>query len=80
MNMFWPKDFTDDDDRIIKSYFNSLKTVVPLANRKSCPPQPDTSRRSSRCYGLYVHDGGSAFVEIRFCPWCGARLPTDAGT
>jgi hypothetical protein len=32
-----------------------------------------------RCYGLYVHDGGSSFVEIQFCPWCGARLPTDAG-
>jgi hypothetical protein len=45
-----------------------------------CPDALVGRFRSSRCYGLYVHDGGSAFVEIRFCPWCGARLPTDAGT
>ena len=25
-------------------------------------------------YGLIVHDGGSSYVLIRFCPWCGARL------
>jgi hypothetical protein len=25
-------------------------------------------------YGLYIHDGGSALLEIDFCPWCGARL------
>jgi Domain of unknown function (DUF6980) len=25
-------------------------------------------------FGLYVHDGGSSFVEIQFCPWCGYRL------
>lgn len=28
-----------------------------------------------RRYGLYIHDGGSSFLEIHFCPWCGARLP-----
>ncbi|MGW0875015.1 DUF6980 family protein [Streptomyces sp. NPDC002740] len=28
-----------------------------------------------REYGLIVHDGGSASLEIGFCPWCGARLP-----
>ncbi|WP_314220191.1 DUF6980 family protein [Streptomyces zaehneri] len=26
-------------------------------------------------YGLIVHDGGTASLEIAFCPWCGARLP-----
>jgi len=26
-------------------------------------------------YGLIVHDGGSSSAAIRFCPWCGARLP-----
>ena len=25
-------------------------------------------------YGLYIHDGGSSFLEIDFCPWCGAPL------
>lgn len=26
-------------------------------------------------YGLIVHDGGTAKMEISFCPWCGSRLP-----
>ena len=26
-------------------------------------------------YGLIVHDGGSSCVLIKFCPWCGAKLP-----
>ena len=26
-------------------------------------------------YGLVVHDGGSSFIEIQYCPWCGAKLP-----
>jgi hypothetical protein len=27
-----------------------------------------------RCYGLFIHDGGSSFLEIHFCPWCGTAL------
>lgn len=26
-------------------------------------------------YGLIVHDGGSSYVTIEFCPWCGNQLP-----
>ncbi|WP_405687834.1 DUF6980 family protein [Streptomyces sp. NBC_00057] len=26
-------------------------------------------------YGLLIHDGGSSYVELLFCPWCGVRLP-----
>jgi hypothetical protein len=25
-------------------------------------------------YGLLIHDGGSSFIEIHYCPWCGADL------
>jgi hypothetical protein len=25
-------------------------------------------------YGLIIHDGGSSFYTIEFCPWCGAKL------
>jgi len=28
-------------------------------------------------YGLIIHDGGSASLEIRFCPWCGSKLPAS---
>jgi uncharacterized protein DUF6980 len=26
-------------------------------------------------YGLIIHDGGTSFRVIQFCPWCGAKLP-----
>ena len=26
-------------------------------------------------YGIYVHDGGSSVIRIRYCPWCGTKLP-----
>ena len=25
-------------------------------------------------FGIRVHDGGTSFVAIRFCPWCGTSL------
>jgi hypothetical protein len=25
-------------------------------------------------FGIRVHDGGSSFATIHYCPWCGARL------
>jgi len=24
--------------------------------------------------GIPIHDGGSSYVEINFCPWCGRSL------
>ncbi|WP_084789337.1 DUF6980 family protein [Saccharomonospora iraqiensis] len=29
----------------------------------------------SREYGLIIHDGGTSYLSITFCPWCGQRLP-----
>jgi hypothetical protein len=26
-------------------------------------------------YGIPIHDGGSSMIEVKFCPWCGAKLP-----
>lgn len=26
-------------------------------------------------YGIIVHDGGSSYIEITYCPWCGRKLP-----
>ena len=28
-------------------------------------------------YGLIIHDGGSSSREIKFCPWCGSKLPAS---
>jgi hypothetical protein len=30
-------------------------------------------------YTLIVHDGGTAGVEISFCPWGGRKLPRSEG-
>ena len=28
-----------------------------------------------REYGIRVLDGGSSFIELYYCPWCGKKLP-----
>lgn len=25
-------------------------------------------------YGIIIHDGGSSYSTINYCPWCGAKL------
>ena len=35
-------------------------------------PDPD-----DESYGIIVHDGGSSYIAIRYCPWCGTALPGD---
>ena len=30
-----------------------------------------------REYGVPVHDGGQSHIQINFCPWCGAKLPSS---
>ena len=30
--------------------------------------------KHKRTYGLIVHDGNQSFIQIFYCPWCGARL------
>jgi hypothetical protein len=29
----------------------------------------------SNSYGIIIHDGGSSFSVIAYCPWCGTKLP-----
>jgi hypothetical protein len=26
-------------------------------------------------YGLIIHDGGSSYIKISFCPFCGNKFP-----
>ena len=30
--------------------------------------------KKTKDYGIPIHDGGSSFIEIGFCPWCGTKL------
>lgn len=25
-------------------------------------------------FGIPIHDGGSSYIHIRFCPWCGRKV------
>jgi hypothetical protein len=25
-------------------------------------------------FGIIIHDGGSSFIAIEYCPWCGQKL------
>ncbi len=31
-------------------------------------------------YGLPIRDGGSSFIIIKFCPWCGKNLKEQNGS
>jgi hypothetical protein len=26
-------------------------------------------------YGIPIHDGGTSCIIIKYCPWCGKKLP-----
>jgi hypothetical protein len=41
-------------------------------NRSNCPDVLIVE--TGQGYGLPIHDGGSSFVEIAYCPWCGKPL------
>ena len=30
-----------------------------------------------RQFGIDVLDGGTSFIEIKYCPWCGSKLPNS---
>lgn len=38
---------------------------------------PVTFLPKFREYGILVLDGGSSFLELRYCPWCGNKLPSS---
>jgi uncharacterized protein DUF6980 len=39
-----------------------------------CPDSLVIHLQDTAQFGLRVHDGGSSFITIRHCPWCGADL------
>jgi hypothetical protein len=41
----------------------------------SGPEIPIVYVREFREFGIRVLDGGSSFIELSFCPWCGQKLP-----
>jgi len=56
------------------------KVCEPHPDRFACPDCLIHYSPRWQEYGIIVHDGGSSSVCIRFCPWCGASLPTSLRT
>ncbi len=44
-------------------------------DRFDCPDALLVFHARDGTYGLIIHDGGSAKMQIAFCPFCGAALP-----
>jgi hypothetical protein len=40
-----------------------------------CPDSLVYYSDRSNEYGLIVHDGGTSYIVIGYCPWCGSKLP-----
>jgi hypothetical protein len=41
-----------------------------------CPDRLVYYSSQNHQYGLIVHDGGSSYITIDYCPWCGTNLDT----
>lgn len=39
-----------------------------------CPDAVVTVHHSPCTFGIRVNDGGSSYLVINYCPWCGKRL------
>jgi hypothetical protein len=44
-----------------------------------CPDSLIVELHDTGEFGIRVHDGGSSFVRIYNCPWCGADLSRATG-
>ena len=44
------------------------------SNLKDCPDSLIYKSENKELYGIRIHDGGSSFVAIEYCPWCGSQL------
>jgi hypothetical protein len=41
-----------------------------------CPDVLIFHSQQNKTYGLIVHDGGTSYIEIAYCPWCGINVST----
>lgn len=50
-------------------YMNADGTVCPDSDKIVTYSAPLDE------YGIVIHDGGDSSIKIKFCPWCGKKLP-----
>ena len=64
-----------DWDLIIKALrYKNLELDDMRAVQEGCPDCLVWYYPRPALFGMPVHDGGSAFIHIKYCPWCGANL------
>jgi hypothetical protein len=39
-----------------------------------CPDNIILKSKKNKEYGIIIHDGGSSYISILFCPGCGKKL------
>ena len=39
-----------------------------------CPDKIIYSSKKENEFGIIIHDGGTSFIEIKYCPWCGKKI------
>ena len=44
-----------------------------------CPDVLIYHSAKTSTYGIIIHDGGSSFSNIAYCPWCGKALQANRG-
>lgn len=49
-------------------------------NPFECPDSLVAFDKANCTYGLIIHDGGSSYISIEFCPWCGTALQPNEST
>jgi hypothetical protein len=45
------------------------------SDKYECPDSLVVYSRKYTEYGIIIHDGGTSYILIKYCPWCGAKLP-----
>ena len=53
---------------------NSEFTCTKCKDMFECPDTLIYHNSQEKEYGIIIHDGGTSFMEIQYCPWCGTEL------
>jgi hypothetical protein len=61
-----------DDVPCVHVAYHSLLNCEVHQNAWECPDVALV--RDDGTFGIPVRDGGSSFIEINYCPWCGQSL------
>jgi len=48
------------------------------ADAWECPDITLVFNKKSGAFGIPVRDGGSSYIQIGFCPWCGVQLKASS--